>query len=219
MVTSHRVYRARMRKMGIAAVLLLVVGCATSAPDRSARAASSLEVMQQNSMKARLQIDAVLSSLDGLLNAEPDRLRKAYDHYDGDVKKMKNYASAIRENDADLKKNGKTYLDQWQKDASSVSNPELRAIAVQRQSEISDRTTSMRSTISVAAESFAGFLRDIDDIHKVIGNDLTATGQAKVKSTTLAQTVSQEGADVKVALENAEQSVAGLRAQITPAAK
>ncbi len=199
--------------------MILVSGCATSAPDRSARAASSLEVMQQNSMKARAQIDAVLSSLDGLLSAEPDRLRKAYDRYDGDVKKMKEYAEAIRENDTDLRKNGKTYLNQWQKDASNVSNPELRAIAEQRQNEIERKTTSMTSTISSAAQSFKGFLRDIDDIHKVIGNDLTPTGQASVRNTTLAQTVRQEGDQVKSAIQNAEQAIQDVRMQITPAEK
>ena len=204
---------------GFLATLLLVAGCATSAPDRSARAASSLEVMQQNSMKARTQIDAVLSSLDALLMAEPDRLRKAYDRYDADVKKMKDYANAIRENDADLRKNGKKYLSQWQKDASSVSNPELRAIAEQRQREIAGKTNSMRSTISAAAESFAGFLRDMDDIHKVIGNDLTPTGQASVKSTSLAQTVRQEGEQVKFAIQNAEQAISDVRMQITPGEK
>jgi hypothetical protein len=208
-----------MKRAGLTVALLLVVSCATSAPDRSVRAASTLEAMQQNSMKARLQIDAVLSSLEGLLNAEPDRLRKAYDRYDGDVKKMKDYANAIRENDADLQKNGSTYLNQWQKDASSVSNPELRALAERRQNEIADKTRSMKSTISTAAQSFAGFLRDIDDIHKVISNDLTPTGQASVKNTTIAQTVQQEGAQVKTAIQNAEQSIADVRLQITPTAK
>jgi DUF2959 family protein len=208
-----------MKRAGLTVALLLVVRCATSAPDRSVRTASTLEAMQQNSMKARLQIDAVLSSLEGLLNAEPDRLRKAYDRYDGDVKKMKDYANAIRENDADLKKNGSTYLNQWQKDASSVSNPELRALAERRQNEIADKTRSMKSTISTAAQSFAGFLRDIDDIHKVISNDLTPTGQASVKNTTIAQTVQQEGAQVKTAIQNAEQSIADVRLQITPTAK
>ena len=208
-----------MKQIGLITLLVLIAGCATSKPDRSARAASTLESMQQNSMKARLQIDAVLSSLDGLLNASPDRLRKAYDRYDGDVKKMKDYADAIRENDADLQKNGKAYLNQWQKDASSVSNPELRALAEQRQSEIAEKTRSMKSTISTASQSFAGFLRDIDDIHKVIGNDLTPTGQASVKNTVLAQTVQQEGAQVKAAIQNAEQSIADVRAQITPNAK
>ena len=37
--------------------------CATSTPDRAVKAASSLQVMQDNSSKARAQIDTVLSSL------------------------------------------------------------------------------------------------------------------------------------------------------------
>ncbi|HEX9983207.1 MAG TPA: DUF2959 family protein [Thermoanaerobaculia bacterium] len=201
------------------AVFLLVAGCATSAPNRSARAASSLEVLQQNSTKARTQIDEVTSSLDTLLSATPEKLREAYDRYDRNVKNMNEYADAIKENDVDLKKNGETYLQAWQKDASSVSDPELRAIAEQRQSEMTERTASMRSTVTAAAESFAAFLRDINDIRKVLGNDLTPTGQTSVRNTALVQSVQSEASRVKAALEDAERAVANVRSQITPTAQ
>jgi hypothetical protein len=199
-----------------AAVLFLFVACATSAPDRAAKAASSLDVMQQNSSKARNQIDTVLSSLDALLNAPSDDLRKAFDRYDRDVKKMNEYADAIRENDTDLRNNGNTYLARWQRDTSNVSDPELRAVAEQRRDQIARSSESMRSTLTSAAGSFEAFLRDINDIHKVIGNDLTPAGQSNVRSTTVAQTAHSEGARAKAALVDAEQAIDGLRSQITP---
>jgi hypothetical protein len=172
--------------------------------------------MQQNSSKARSQIDTVLSSLDTMLNAPADRLRETYDRYDKDVKKMNQYAEAIRENDTDLRKNGNTYLAQWQRDASNVSDPELRALAEQRRGQIAQSSRNMRSTLTSAAGSFEGFLRDINDIHKVIGNDLTPTGQANVKQTSVAQTAQSEGARAKMAIHHAEQAIDGLRSQITP---
>ena len=198
---------------------LVLAACATSAPDRSARTASTLDSLQQNSTKARLQIDAVTTSLDSLLNAPADQLRTSYDRYDADVKKMKEYASAIRDNDADLQKNSDAYLKNWRKDASSISNPELRAIAEQRRDEIATKYRSMSTSYTSAAQSFTSFLRDIDDIRKVIGNDLTPTGQAGVKNTALAQNVKSESAQVAQSLQTAEQSIADFRAQITPVAK
>ena len=201
------------------AALILLVGCSSTAPDRSARAASSLDAIQKNSARARGEIDAVLASLDTLLNAPADKLRDSYDRYADHVKKMNDYAQAIRENDADLKENGDDYLNQWKKTASGVSDPELRAIAQQRQNEIADKGRGVRADLSAASQSFAAFLRDIGDIRKVIGNDLTPTGQASVRNTALAQSVQQEGSEVKDALMRAEQSVAGLRAEITPTGK
>ncbi|HEY8849051.1 MAG TPA: DUF2959 family protein, partial [Thermoanaerobaculia bacterium] len=143
----------------------------------------------------------------------------AYDRYNGDVKKMKDYASAIRDNDADLQKNSDAYLKNWQKDAASVSNPELRAIAEQRRDEIATKYRTMSTSHTGAAQSFTAFLRDIDDIRKVIGNDLTPTGQSSVKNTTLAQSVQAEGTQVAQSLQSAEQAIADFRAQITPVAK
>lgn len=194
----------------------MFVACATSAPDRAAKAASSLEVMQQNSSKTRSQIDTVLSSLDTLLEAPAERLRESYDRYDKDVKKMNEYAEAIRENDRDLRKNGNTYLTQWQRDASNVSDPELRAIAEQRRDQIARSTESMRASLTSAAGSFEAFLRDVNDIKKVIGNDLTPTGQASVKQTAVAQSARSEGARVKASIYDAEQAIERLRSQITP---
>ena len=205
-----------MKRAASAAIVLMFVACATSAPDRAAKAASSLDVMQQNSSKARAQIDTVLSSLDTLLNAPPDRLRETYDRYDKDVKKMNEYADAIRENDTDLRKNGNTYLAQWQRDSSNVSDPELRALAEQRRGQIAQSSQSMRSTLTSAAGSFEAFLRNVNDVHKVIGNDLTPTGQASVKQTTVVLTARNEGERVKIAISDAEQAINSLRSQITP---
>jgi ABC-type transporter Mla subunit MlaD len=195
----------------------MFVACATSAPDRAAKAASSLDVMQQNSSRARAQIDTVLSSLDTMLNAPADRLRETYDRFDKDVKKMNEYADAIRENDTDLRKNGNTYLAKWQSDASNISDPELRALAEQRRAQIAQSSQSMRSTLTSAAGSFEAFLRDINDIQKVIGNDLTPTGQANVRQTAVAQTAASNGGRAKIAIRDAEQAIENLRSQITPA--
>lgn len=195
---------------------MFAAACATSAPDRAAKTASSLDVMQQNSSRARAQIGTVLQSLDTLLEASPDRLRETYDRYEKDVKKMNEYADAIRENDTDLRNNGNAYLKQWQRDTSKVSDPELRALAERRRGQIADSSQAMRSTLTTAAGSFEAFLRDINDIHKVIGNDLTPAGQASVKRTAVAQTAQSGGAHAEDAIHQAERAIDNLRAQITP---
>ena len=206
-----------MRKAAAVLAVFTFAACATSTPDRAVKAASSLEVMQDNSSRARAQIDTVLTSLETMLNASPDHLREAYDRYDKDVKQMNAYAADMRENDADLRSNGNAYLAQWQRDASNVSDPELRAVAEQRRSQIARSSEEMRSKVTLAAGSFAMFLRDINDIKKVIGNDLTPVGQRNVRNTAVAQTANTEASRVKAAVHSAEQAIEGFRAQITPA--
>jgi len=197
--------------------MLIFAACATSTPDRAAKTASSLDVMHTNSSRARAQVDTVLTSLDTMLNASPDRLRETYDRYDKDVNQMNAYAADMRENDADLRSNGNAYLAQWQRDASNVSDPELRALAERRRDEIARSSEEMRSKVTLAAGSFEAFLRGINDIRKVIGNDLTPVGQRNVKDTAVAQTANTEGLRVKAAVHTAEQAIEGFRLQITPA--
>lgn len=204
------------RSTGVALTALLFVACATSAPDRAARAASSLEVMQQNSARARTQIDAVVSSLDTLLNAPADRLRESYDRYARNVRQMNEYADAIRENETDLRNNGNAYLSQWQRDASNISDPELRQLAENRRAEIAQSSQTTRSTLTSTVGTFETYLRDINDIQKALGNDLTPTGQANVKQTAVVQRIQSEGERVQAALREAEQSIERLRSQITP---
>lgn len=196
--------------------MFTLAACATSTPDRAVKAASSLQVMQNNSAKARAQIDTVLASLDVLMEAPTDRLRETYDRYDKDVRQMNDYADDMRENDADLRENGNTYLTQWQRDASNVSDPELRALSEQRRNEIVRSSQNMRSTVTEAAGGFEAFLRDINDIRKVMGSDLTETGQSDVRRTSVAQNARTEGARVKAMVHRAEQAIEGFRSQITP---
>lgn len=108
------------------------------------------------------------------------------------------------------------YLAQWQRDASNVSDPELRALSEQRRDEIVRSSQTMRSTVTEAAGGFEAFLRDINDIRKVMGNDLTATGQSDVRRTEVAQNARTEGARVKSMVHRAEQAIEGFRSQITP---
>ena len=105
----------------------------------------------------------------------------------------------------------------WQRDASNVSDPELRALSEQRRAQIVRSSEGMRSTLTDAAGRFEVFLRDLNDIKRVIGNDLTPTGQYNVKQTAAVQTARREGARVKIAVQKAEQAIEGFRSQITPA--
>ena len=205
--------------MKFAAAFLTIVtltACASSTPDRAAKAASSLEVMQSNSSMARAQIDTVLGSLDTLLNAPAENLRETFDKYESDVRQMNDYAGRMRENDADLRTNGDAYLAQWQRDASNVSDPELRELARDRSAQIGHSSEEMRSTVTDAAVSFESFLSNLNDIRKVLGNDLTLTGQETIKRTEVVQTVRLEGARVKSAVQRAESSIEGFRSKITP---
>jgi hypothetical protein len=59
-------------------------------------------------------------------------------------------------------------------------------------------------------------MRDINDIQKTVGNDLTPTGQQSVRETVVVQRIQGEGDRVKSALRDAEQSIEQLRSQITP---
>ncbi len=206
--------------MKFAAALLTIVtltACASGTPDRAVKAASSLEVMQSNSSMARAQIDTVLGSLDTLLNAPAENLRETFDKYESDVRQMNTYADRMRENDADLRTNGDAYLAQWQRDASNVSDPELRELARDRSTQIGHSSEDMRSTVTDAAVSFEAFLSNLNDIRKVLGNDLTLTGQETIKRTEVVQTVKWEGARVKTAVQRAETAIEGFRSQITPA--
>jgi hypothetical protein len=64
--------------------------------------------------------------------------------------------------------------------------------------------------------TFGTFLRDINDVQKALGNDLTPTGQATVKQTAVVQRIQSEGERVKAAIRDAEESIDRLRSQITP---
>jgi murein L,D-transpeptidase YcbB/YkuD len=93
------------------------------------------------------------------------------------------------------------WLSGWQKSQAGVNNPELKALSERRSAQTLERFQSIDGSLAAARKAFAPFIANLQDVKKVVGNDLTPKGVAGVASTAVVQNANQSGAAAARALD------------------
>lgn len=203
-------------RLGAIALILGIIGCSSSGPSRSAKTVDTMEDTHQSLAKVRRQIDQTLSSLGNVMQAGPGDLRSSFSRYTKDVDKLKGDAETTKKHFKSMKSKNETYLKEWEKEKSQVRDPELRRIGDARRSEAKASLDRVVDSLNVATDTFGPFLSNLVDVQKVLGNDLTPTGQAMVANTAVVQSSRDNGARVAQNIDVALASLSDVARQISP---
>lgn len=165
--------------------------------------------------KVRQQIDRTLGSLDSVMRAEPDQLRSSFDRYSKDVSALQSDAEKTKKRVRQMKEKKDDYVAAWEKETGQVRNEELREMSDQRTSRVRESLFRMVESLDVAAREFDPFLSNLVDVKKVLGNDLTPTGQALVSSSAVAQNANEHGARVAQSIDAALRATADMASRLS----
>lgn len=188
----------------LAAVVLVAaaaVGCATTPVERQDRTISSVSDTRKEMIDIRAQVDRTLSSLNTLVNASPNDLRKAYQQYAKDVEAMRKDAAAMDKHASNMEKQTGEYLAGWQRAQGEIQNPELRDVTGQRREIINNSFQRIQSAFRQARRDITPFLTRLEDIRRAAGNDLTAVGISSIAQTDAVTSANAHGAAVSTGLD------------------
>lgn len=194
---------AAWRAVGSGALVLSLAACASSGPSRSAKTVETMEETHAGLGKVRAQVDRTLASLHEAINAGPDRFRPSFTAYSKDVDRLRGDAAQTRKRFQSMKTKRSDYLAAWQKEQGQVRDPELRQLGENRRAEVRANLDRVVEALTVANEEFDPLLSDLADVQKVLGNDLTATGQSLVGSTEVVRRADEKGARVARSIDAA----------------
>lgn len=169
-----------------------LTGCATTGMDRATRSTTSIQKVEEDYKQASEQIDVVRASLERLFIPYQPEMKKAYDAYADDVKKMEELGKQLDIHTEKMKNRGNEYLIEWE---SSYSNPEIRELSEQRRAEIREGYLKISVAGSGVKETLATYVTDITEIKKFLSNDLTPQGIDSVRP--IAQRAAKEGDSLK----------------------
>lgn len=201
--------------LGSGALVLGLAACASSGPSRSAKAVDTMEETHAELTKVRTQIDLTLTSLRDVMNASPDQLRPAFDSYSKNVDKLRGEAARTKKRFQSMKTKRNDYLVEWEKEQGQVRDPELRQIGRERRSEVKGSLDRMVESLTVANETFDPLLSDLGDVQKVLGNDLTQTGQTLVAGALVVQGSRDKGARVAESIDTALVALSSVAGQLS----
>jgi hypothetical protein len=201
--------------LGSGALVLGLTACASSGPSRSAKAVETMEETHAGLTKVRTQIDLTLTSLRDVMSASPDQLRPTFDSYSKNVHKLRGEAEQTKKRFQSMKTKRNDYLVEWEKEQGQVRDPELRQIGRERRSEVKANLDRMVESLTVANETFDPLLSDLGDVQKVLGNDLTQTGQTLVAGALVVQGSRDKGARVAESIDMALAALSNVAGQLS----
>jgi hypothetical protein len=187
--------------VGAVVVAVWVAGCASTPVERKDAASSSLVELRDSMVATRAQIGKTLTSLTGLTIAAPGQLGAAYQEYAKDADKIAQQAVTVDKESRQMRLRSDEWLAGWQKSQTDVNNPELRALSEKRRAQALERFQNIDGSFAAAREAFVPFIANLQDIKKVVGNDLTPNSVAAVSGTAVVQNANQSGAAAARALD------------------
>lgn len=190
----------RLNRVGAIVVAVWVAGCASTPLERKEAASSSMVELRDSMVETRGQIEKTLVSLNGLMTAPPDGLRPAYEEYAQDTDEIARQAVTVDEESRRLRQRSDEWLAGWQKSHADIQDPELRALGERRRAQALERIQNIDRSLAEVREAFSPFVSSLQDVEKVVGNDLTPNGVAAVSGTVVVQNANRSGAAVARAL-------------------
>jgi len=191
----------RIRPAGVFLAAIVLVGCAITPVERQEATHQALIELREAMKATRAQIDKALSSLGALMNAPEERLRESYEQFAKDVDTIMRQADRVDRESRQMKQRSDTWLANWRKAYQEVKNPELRAIAERRQQQVLERFYKIDGSLGAAREALVPFVRNLQDLNKVIGYDLTPVAIAAVSKTQVVQNANATGAAAARAMD------------------
>jgi len=206
------------RYLHVAAALIgvLTASCSTTTSQRQEATANSLIELRDTVASARGQLETTLGALIALMHASPSDVQQAYNNYSTNVSAMTQYASRLEQGSRDFDRQSSGWLDSWRRSQQQVTDPELRQITEERQRDVSRRFNNIEDSLLAARQSFGPFVRNLQDIQKVVGNDLSPRGVAAVGQSDVAQNATENGREVGAALDTALSDLEAVIQAIAP---
>ena len=187
--------RLVVTSFSIVTALALASGCASTAPERAAKATESIDALIAEMGKVKGGVDQSLNALDALVSKPSDNLKGQFDAYAQSVAALDQHAKAVADRAEAMKARGQEYFKGWEESTATLSSEEMRAYSEQRRAKLSAAYTDIQEKTGKAKEEFGPFITSLKDIQSYLSLDLTANGLQSVGN--LATKGRASGAKVK----------------------
>jgi hypothetical protein len=198
-----------------AAFIMTVIGlagCSSTGMQRSEKATTTMQTMDNDIKLLVVQLDATGSSLDELTKPGQSDIKKAFEVYTDNVSKMKAMEKQFTRHADEMKIRGKEYFEEWQKEGSQYKNSQIRELSEQRRAELGEIYGRIAQNSIGVNEAMKAYMSDIKEIQLYLSNDLTAKGIETIAPTS--RKVVNDGDNLKYATQNVQTAINTARTEM-----
>jgi hypothetical protein len=191
------------------AVLITVAtyftGCSSTGVERSEKATTTMQTMNNDIRFIVAQLSATGTSLSDLTQPDQSDIRKGFDTYTENVNKMSSLEKQFTKHTNQMKLRGKEYFEEWQKDGAQYKNRQIQDLSEQRRQELGEIYGRIAENSVGVKEALRAYVSDISEIQMYLSNDLTVKGIQVIVPIT--QRVVSDGENLSFAIRSVQTSI------------
>lgn len=199
----------------LAAAILMTACGTTSGYKQADKTGAGIAEFREEIVNGKKAIDATMKSLTDVAATANSDPRKAFQQFSKDLSNLESTAAKVRKRGADMKEQGQAYFKKWEQELTTMTNPEIRALAEQQKAKLQSTFDSIRKYTEPLKAQFDPWMSDLKDLQKYLGNDLTISGVDAAKS--LFTKTTSEGLEVQKSMDALVAELNTVAATITPA--
>ena len=195
------------------AVVLIATGCDSNGMERSDKATTTMETMDDNIKLVIVHLEATGASLAELTKSGQSDVKKAFELYSDNVTKIEKLEKDFSKHAEEMKERGADYFDEWQKEGDQYENPQIQTLSEQRRAELGELYGRIAENSVGMDEAFKAYVSDVKEIQMYLSNDLTANGVESIAP--ISRKAVTEGNRLKNEIMNLQISIETARFEMT----
>jgi predicted nucleic acid-binding Zn-ribbon protein len=183
---------SRFACVGLLITLALASACKTEGHQQADSTAMSMDGLRVAATALKEKVSAVATSLATVVEKADVDPKESFGQYDRNVTTLKDGLDRAESNLKSMKDQGQTYFAEWQKQAATISDPDLKKKADERREKLSKALSAVADAMTAARTEITPFVKSNEDLRTYLKNDLTPAG---IKS--ISDKSKQAGKDAK----------------------
>ncbi|MFP4543958.1 MAG: DUF2959 family protein [Candidatus Kapaibacterium sp.] len=187
------------------AAMVIMVGCSSTGMERSEKTSTTMETMDNDIMTVIAQIEITKASLEAMMRPNQQDIKSTYESFKENVSKMESKEDDFIEHAKEMKKRGKEYFAEWEKEGNEYSNPQIQQLSDQRRNELGSIYDRIAENSVGVTEAYRVYLSDIKEMQLYLSNDLTSKGIDTISP--VSKKIVADGNNLKYNLESLQNAI------------
>jgi hypothetical protein len=189
------------------------IGCSTTGIQRSEKAATTMQTMDNDIKLVVVQLDATGASLAELTKLNQSDVKKAFELYTDNVSKIEKMQSVFAKHAEEMQSRGQEYFKEWQKEGNNYKSPQIQQLSEQRRVELSEIYGRIAINSIGVQETFKAYMSNVKEIQIYLSNDLTSKGVEAIAP--ISRKAVNDGDDLKYAIKNIQTAIERATAEMS----
>ncbi len=170
-----------LRVVPLLASLALAACQSSSGHAKAESMAKDMDVLRAAVVSAKEKLVAASTSLSAVVAKKAEDPGPSFNQYKKDVKGAESAVAKMVSQLETVQKKGQEYFAAWEKEAATITDPDLKEVAVERRTKLSEAVEKVKASLGAAKAEVDPYMIGLKDMQTFLGNDLTPAGISSVE--------------------------------------